>query len=118
VSAEDWDEPVPDFVEDLDGKTVRAGDRVAYAAADGDSAGLRVGTVTGLQWSKRNRYSGTRARPTLKMRVEVDRATGYRGTDNSSRLIEVGFRRFVKIGSAAPACQYCTRSDRHSHAAD
>lgn len=90
-------------VEDLDGKQVGVGDRIAYAATDGRSSGLRVGTVLEVvQAHKKDHivrgelYWSTDV-PT-KLRVSVESSSGY-GTPSKPTLIEASFKRFVKLGN-------------------
>lgn len=86
-----------DFVLDLDDKEVRVGDRIAYAATDGRSAGLRTGEVTEIVWAheKEESYGYKRKVPT-KVRVLVEKSSGYWAPEKPV-LIEAGFKRFVKL---------------------
>ena len=87
-----------DFVLDLEDRVVRVGDRIAYAATDGRSAGLRTGKVTEIvpEHEKPESYGYTRKVPT-KIRVKVDKSSGYWAPEKPV-LIEAGFKRFVRLG--------------------
>lgn len=88
-------------IEDLRGNFVRVGDRIAYAATDGRSAGMRVGTVIEIvrAHEKPHKYKGeylyTTKVPT-KLRVSVDVSSGYWAPEKPV-LIEAGFKRFVRL---------------------
>lgn len=90
-----------DWVPDLDGKRVIAGMRIAYAATDGRSSGLRIGKVVEIvaarlsfyRWDKEKEYPN---KVPCKLRVEVQESSGY-GTPSKPVLIEAGFKRFVRL---------------------
>lgn len=87
---------------DLSGNVVEVGDRIAYAATDGRSAGLRVGRVSEIvlahekfdSWDTHEEYP--RKVPT-KLRVLVEKSSGYWAPEKPV-LIEARFQRFVKLG--------------------
>lgn len=81
---------------DLRGRTVVVGDRIAYSANDGDTAGLRTGTVLEIipAHEKVEKY-WTRKVPT-KLRVEVEHSTGY-SKPSKPVLIEAKLKRFVRL---------------------
>lgn len=81
-------------VPDLRGVFVKAGDTIAYAATDGRSGGLRVGTVLEIvpAHPSPNGYSEV---PT-KLRVSVDHSSGYWAPEKPT-LIQASFKRFVRI---------------------
>lgn len=81
---------------DLTGRPVVVGDRIAYAATDGRSSGLRVGKITEIveAHQKVEKYWTTEV-PT-KLRVEVEVSSGF-VTIGKPVLIEAGFKRFVKL---------------------
>lgn len=87
-----------DFVVDLDGNEVRVGDRVAYAAVDGRSGGLRIGKVLEIRAAHVKHEKHWDSDVPCKLRVDVEKSTGYGGTEKPT-LIHVSFRRFVKIGA-------------------
>lgn len=89
------------YVVDLDGKRVIVGDRIAYAATDGRSAGLRIGKVIEIRAAhkKPRVYDGEvlyESAVPVKLRVEVQENTGY-GKPEKPTLIEAGFKRFVRL---------------------
>jgi hypothetical protein len=83
-------------VEDLRGVFVKVGDTIAYAATDGRSGGMRVGTVLEIvpEHPSPNGYSNV---PT-KLRVSVEHSSGYWYKDAKPTLIQADFKRFVRIG--------------------
>ena len=93
-----------DFVLDLEDRVVHVGDRIAYAATDGRSSGLRTGKVTDIipahtkYDSKADEREGRWGRevPT-KIKVQVDKSSGYWAPEKPV-LIEAGFKRFVRLG--------------------
>jgi hypothetical protein len=92
-----------DFVLDLEDRVVRVGDRIAYAATDGRSSGLRTGTVTAIipahtkYASKADEREGWGRDVPAKIRVQVDKSSGYWAPEKPV-LIEAGFKRFVRLG--------------------
>lgn len=94
--------PIPEFVEDMLGKHVGIGDRIAYAVTAGRSGDLVVGEVVGFQWPKNldNLYYD---KPELKIAVvEEARSTGGQWGDlTKPKLIHASFRRFVKLEATA-----------------
>lgn len=86
-------------VEDLRGVFVKVGDTIAYAATDGRSGGMRVGTVLEIipehkkpeSWGKEY----FRTVPT-KIKVAVGASSGYWAPEKPT-LIQASFKRFVRI---------------------
>jgi len=81
--------PVPESVLDAQGAKVHAGDRIAYAVRIGDSAGLQLGTVLAVQWSKTG-YG----EPELKLKVQQERVK-YRG--QRPGYLHANLKRFIKL---------------------
>jgi hypothetical protein len=89
-----------DYVEDLQGSQVAVGDTIAYAAIDGRSANLRIGTVIEIvpkhmkydRWDADRKY-GTEV-PT-KIRVDVSKSAF--SSIEKPALIQASFKRFVKL---------------------
>lgn len=89
-----------DYVEDLRGEKVVVGDTIAYAATDGRSANLRIGTVieivpkrkTYSSWDKKKEHGTEQP---CKVRVEVDKSA-FSSIDKPA-LIRADFKRFVKL---------------------
>lgn len=88
-------------VPDLRGEHVNVGDTIAYAAVDGRSAMIRIGTVTEIVWSHKrpDAYnSDYLVEIPTKLRVEVDHSSGY-GKPGKPVLIQADFKRFVKVAA-------------------
>lgn len=83
----------PESVPDLQGVDVRVGDRIAYAATDGRSGGLRLGRVLAIVEAQQADWRGELD---VKLRVEVEASTGY-GAPDRPTLIRAEFKRFVKL---------------------
>jgi len=89
-----------DYVKDLRGEKVVVGDTIAYAAVDGRSANLRIGTVTKIvpehikfsKWDTDKKYGDTRP---CKLWVEVEKSA-FSGISKPA-LIQADFKRFVKL---------------------
>jgi hypothetical protein len=73
--------------------TARVDDTVAYAVRDGNSAGMRLGTVIGFE--ERQTWQG---KPYRRMRVHVTRSSGDRGGHDTDYVggVEI-FQRVVKL---------------------
>lgn len=90
-----------DYVEDLQGVKVVVGDTIAYAAIDGRSANLRIGTVIEIipKHKKYDKWDADRQHGTdvpTKVRVEVSKSA-FSSIDKPA-LIQANFKRFVKLG--------------------
>lgn len=90
-----------DYVEDLQGAKVVVGDTIAYAAIDGRSANLRIGTVIEIvpKHKKYDKWDADRRHGTdvpTKVRVEVSKSA-FSSIDKPA-LIQASFKRFVKLG--------------------
>jgi hypothetical protein len=83
----------PTSVRDLDGKLVEVGDRIAYSAADGDSAGLRIGVVRAIVETEPHYHFQS---PAVKLKVEVDLTSGW-SLPSRATTIAVARRTFVKL---------------------
>jgi hypothetical protein len=91
-----------DYVLDLEGKQVVVGDRVAYAAIDGRSANMRIGSVVEIRpkherfdsWDVEQKY-GTEV--PCKVRISVEKSA-FAGAPEKPVLIQADFKRFVKLG--------------------
>ncbi len=89
-----------DYVKDLRGEQVVVGDTIAYAAVDGRSANLRIGTVIEIvpervthdRWDTEKKYGTMKP---CKVRVEVTKSA-FSGIDKPA-LIQADFKRFVKL---------------------
>ena len=79
---------------DLDDIVVDVGDRIAYAVRDGDRAGMRIGEVVEIIPAVESKSWYDRRPP--KLRVKVERSTGYNIPDRPT-LIEANVRKFVVI---------------------
>jgi hypothetical protein len=84
-------------VEDLRGVFVKVGDTIAYAATDGRSGGLRVGTVLEIIPEHDNPEAPWVGKTPTKIRVEVSASSGYWAPAKPT-LIQASFKRFVRIG--------------------
>lgn len=82
---------------DLDGKLVTVGDRIAYAATDGRSSGLRIGTVLKVTPAHAKDDRGYPRSVPTKLTVEVAASSGYWAPEKPVS-INAEFRRFVKLG--------------------
>lgn len=91
-------------VEDLDGKQVGVGDRIAYAVTEGRSACVRIGTVVEIveahpyyeKWDKDKEYP---SEVPTKLRVQVEKSAFGSLWSDKPTLIQASFKRFVKLGS-------------------
>lgn len=85
-----------DYVFDLAGAVVKVGDRVAYAATDGRSAGLRLGKVIEVRAAHVKKETHWDSDVPCKLRIEVEDTSGF-SSINKPVLIATGMKRFVKI---------------------
>jgi hypothetical protein len=84
---------VPETAKVLNGE-VQAGDRVAYATRDGNSAAIHLGTVVGIRKKPHSWKKGVMI-SVLKVKVETETCAGWRSQD---RLRHVGeLDRVVKL---------------------
>lgn len=93
-------------VEDLRGETVEVGDTIAYAAHDGRSTGMRIGTVLEIVEAGRRPMKTLRSVPTqykdhpTMLRVQVAHANHDPRAKKRNRnvsLIHADMQRFVKV---------------------
>lgn len=88
-------------VEDLTGEPVEVGDMIAYAATDGRSGGIRVGTVLKIiperVTTDADKYWGAGHTVPTKLQVEVSHSSGY-CKPGKPTLIDTTLKRFVKVG--------------------
>jgi hypothetical protein len=90
------------IIEDLRGEAVAVGDTIAYAAHDGRSTGMRIGTVLEIVEAGRRPSKHLKAYrdvPTmLKVRVEhSNRDDSAKVRARSISVIHADMKRFVKV---------------------
>jgi len=93
-------------VEDLRGEPVAVGDTIAYAAHDGRSTGMRIGTVLEIVEAGRRPIEGRNNLPTeykdhpTMVRVQVHHASHdprAKVRNRTISLIHADMQRFVKV---------------------
>lgn len=89
-----------DFVLDLDDKEVRVGDRIAYAATDGRSGGLRTGRVLSViperVTTESDKYWGEGHKVPAKLKVSVEKSSGYWKPEKPT-IIDATLKRFARL---------------------
>jgi len=84
-------------VQDLLGNDVQAGDVIVYAATDGRSAGLRIGTVEKITPAVKHQ-DWFHQKP-AKVRVKVHQSTGYYAPEKPT-TIDASLKRFLLLRAA------------------
>lgn len=90
------------YVEDLQNKEVRVGDRIAYAVTVGRSANVRIGKVVEIVWAHDSfeRWDKEKEYPNqvpTKLKIAVEKSSFGSLYSDKPTLIEAGFKRFVRL---------------------
>ena len=85
------------FVEDLQGKRVHVGDRIAYAVTEGRSANIRIGKVVEIVWEHEKVSKHWTATVPTKLRVQVEKSAFGSLYSDKPTLIQASFKRFVRL---------------------
>ena len=88
---------MPESVKDLLGNDVSVGDQIVYAATDGRSAGLRIGTV--LKITPAVESARSYERKPAKIQVQVHQSTGYWAPEKPT-TIDSSLKRFLLLRAA------------------